>query len=456
MPATMLVTDFARRMLILGFHFMLKDGQLPQFWHKTEFRRSALLARLRPEDVVAQNNIAVAEVAHCLWVQHRHPFKVAMDEALHWAERKQWMFMLELSLNSPLGFTRTGLPSDFGVSQFTKDKNLFCGMPFLMPQLCATRDVQSFLLDTTSYPQPKFAAAATLNVAPAISNVHGENDEAVPRRHRHPLGDPSLPVAGCARQVVPFLQKLLSNCEACQPAADLSQCSTSAQLVAALNALGMPFRVEEKVLSKAVEVVQSKKKFGWIYRPRPGKGPLQRWSQKREKHSARRTHRGQEYVLYSVNLLVSSEKVTAYCVDSAQQAIETAPPATAGRLPAGDTKQQCRAYAEAVLPAVRRTLRKPQGWGVRPPRILDDCLTTHEFGRRLVALIGPHPPHLEEEAVTAAILKYVVKEGLVHRAGIDEGGAVIAVQRADVARREDEVSGKSCQLLFVSPCAVAT
>lgn len=68
------------------------------------------------------------------------------------------------------------------------------------------------------------------------------------------------------------LTAIHSNCEACQPAADLSQCSTSAQLVAALNALGMPFRVEEKVLSKAVEVVQSKKKFGWIYRPRPGKG----------------------------------------------------------------------------------------------------------------------------------------------------------------------------------------
>eukprot|EP00667_Euglena_gracilis_P007437 EG_transcript_7512 len=477
MPTTMLVSDFALRILILGFHCVLKDGHLPQFWHNTQFRRSALLAQLRPEDMVPQNNIATAKLARYLWVQHHLPFMVAMDEALNWAERKAWVLMLELSMNSPLG--HNSLPPDFGVSQFTKHKGLFRGTPFLMPQsmlfssehraeqqqpalhqcrhepACQRphasiyrslpRDVQRSRLDTTSWLQPEFAAAPTFNVVSTMSPICGENDEALPRRLRRPLGDPSLPLADSAQQVVPFLQKLLSNGEVCQPAADLGQCSTSAHLVAALNALGMPFRVDEKVLSKAVQVVQSKKKFSWIYRPRPGKGPLQRWTRKREKNSARRTHRGQEFFLYSVWIPALPKK-----------AVDQAPTAAGPSPPLEDERQQCRAYAEALLPAVRHALRQPQGWGHRPPRTLDDCLTTHEFGRRLLALIGPHPSHLEQEAVTVAILKCVVKEGLVHRAGIGEGGAVIAVQRADVARREDEVSGKACQLVFVSSCAVAT
>eukprot|EP00667_Euglena_gracilis_P017249 EG_transcript_18156 len=178
MPAKMLVSDFARNILILGFHFMLKDGQLPQFWRKTQFRRSALLARLRPEDMVPQNNIAVAEVAHYLWVQHHLPFKVAMDEALNRAERNQQMSMLELSMNTPLGFTGSGLSPDFDVARFTSDKDLLSGMPLLMPQLLMPgRDAQSSLPDTTSWILPDFAAPPTFNAAAMMPPIRGQNEE---------------------------------------------------------------------------------------------------------------------------------------------------------------------------------------------------------------------------------------------------------------------------------------
>eukprot|EP00668_Euglena_longa_P014478 GGOE01018468.1.p1 GENE.GGOE01018468.1~~GGOE01018468.1.p1 ORF type:complete len:541 (+),score=92.88 GGOE01018468.1:168-1625(+) len=177
MPAKMLVSDFARNILILGFHFMLKDGQLPQFWRKTQFRRSALLARLRPEDMVPQNNIAVAEVAHYLWAQHHLPFKVAMDEALSRAERNQQLSMMELSVNSPMGFTSSGLPPDFDVGRFTGDKDLLSGMPSLLqtmpPILMPGRDVPGSLNDSSSWLLPDLAGGSSASAATMMASIPG-------------------------------------------------------------------------------------------------------------------------------------------------------------------------------------------------------------------------------------------------------------------------------------------
>eukprot|EP00667_Euglena_gracilis_P000437 EG_transcript_437 len=541
-----------------------------------------------------------------------------------------------------------------------------------------------------------------------------DGQAAVPHRHR--LGDSSLPLAGSAQQVVPFLQQLLSNEEVCQPAADLGQCSTSSQVVATLNALGMPFCVEETVFNKAVEVVRAKRKFCWMYRPIYKKGPLQPWTWSCGKHFGQKQVRGKRYALYSVCLLAPPEKVAAFRTDLVQQgsplgnvqsafcgggdvleaaaaspsgtdpsasprpkvrrllpltpdnkaalrspskepeglslagfetsgqlrercravALELVPAAEAmladqtlcraptslgecstalevgrqllrrldarpigvkfdavvpflleqlcdkgvlsrlemdstgaplqytrhpyrcakrrdpqsGRSsdlwsvhflqsteapasalpaagsescmgpilealmpppnpvavlsatqpepdpqpaakeflsdrsrkkqkrkraaleageveekvaedplptvaaspspPAGDTKQQCRAYVEAVLPAVRHALQQPEDWGRRPPRTLDDCLTTHELGRRLLVKVGPLPSWINDQLAMAAIIHRLLKDGLVHHAGLGEGREVVAVRRAGAAHREDPISGKPCRLLFVT------